>query len=73
MKLTILQLVEVLSRELGKRHVFFCGLPDGTTEVDVPDMDYSAALEIIREAGYEIISECDFQGSSWNGFKFIIK
>ena len=72
MKKTIIQLDKAIIKELGKRNTAVYER-NGNWIVEVPEGNEDDAIEIIEEAGWEIIDEDSFCGSSYDGTAFTIK
>lgn len=72
MKKTIIQLDKAIIKELGKRNTAVYERGENWY-VEVPEDNYDDAVEIIKEAGWEIVSEDWFSGSNYDGYAFMIK
>ena len=72
MKKTIIQLDRSIIRELGKTNSAVYEL-NGNWVVECQEGDEDDARSIIENAGWEIIDESSFCGSSYDGTAFTIK
>ena len=72
MKKTFIQLDKQISEELGRRNTAVYEM-NGEYVVEVPEDNYDDAIEIIEDAGWGIVREEFFSGSSYDGYAFFIK
>ena len=72
MKKTIIELDKTIIKELGERNTAVYER-DGNWIVEVPEDNEDDAIEIIEEAGWEILDQEFFCGSSYDGYAFTIK